>query len=1018
HIPYSTLWSALILLMADDNPTSSEGHLPPIPPTEFASKRNDDGLPVLDTIDWDRVVHEESDRVTSWMLYLHRRRDHQVVPFIIAAASGMAISPGLAPERWPAYRKSGLMTVCMDILMEPATFAAGLEDEPLPAIQYAHSVFALLSACIRIMMDSDDNPEDARCSLELFDRREHFFKFLWEKRWLGSTERVESGGEKRATFFSTVAQTSITWLIRIFVRYHNHVPPLSVYAAHSLLYHWVACKPDPFTVDGIHVLFTLMNEDKAGIPAFVNSYLNDIQNPAYPKYLFAQFCSQLIAMADPAPNQDAYKVFWVCATFLLQRMDLFAQFETSDLDGLFASLLASYHRQICSPSPRDTRSISASVKVILPVLRAMIHYAPEAVNEKIKTYAGPLDFISILGSALVIVIKDKLTDDFDTVLDLFKRVQAPLVASRIRDGDARLSPAYAYLLYTTKRIWHDTLRDIHATRPKGAAQWKLKDASIAAWRDHGAFFGLKEGVRVTTAKRPSDPSEVTRDLLTTGLVCCELYNIIKTSLDLQYNIELAADGMIDGPRGSGSLSTAQRLELLLDRRQRWRTLNWTRQVTVPVMGSCQAYELVGGMFAKSMGQGAGGSRHLITTWLPSRTKSARSTVREDLGVPTRDFAIDPSQDLIALVNVDDRVHLRTISTNTPHKGAAKAELQTPVPFQIGNCFIQIVQDVVGMFFWLHGPGLIVWNWRTGEALVACLPDGRPLGVHAVLLRQPAITAELHPGTWDFAFLSNRAYFLTVIGGRGSIEIYTINDASEDGLSGSIHVASLLLPETKADVEMHNFSTHSSPFLGGDVANGRPFAASQENRIHLMAFHYGQQGPRYHLFVKNDFLLSFTKKYTGQRQVYMWEEWGPDNTRFLEHNVQFQWLRYVHGLRVVLPPIPSHIPGHTGHGTGGSPLCRVCILDFNVHPKRIDDPCPIGYERGANPTFEISDETSMIPAGEIFEHNVMSRLPFSVASRTGRFMYSGFLIDEERLIGMKLSMAFAEGDLSDIDVFTF
>ena len=75
---------------------------------------------------------------------------------------------------------------------------------------------------------------------------------------------------------------------------------------------------------------------------------------------------------------------------------------------------------------------------------------------------------------------------------------------------------------------------------------------------------------------------------------------------------------------------------------------------MPVLGTCQAYELVGGVFAKSMGHGNGGSRHLVTTWLPSSTTDARSDVREDLGIPTRDFAIDPSQDLIALVNVDDR----------------------------------------------------------------------------------------------------------------------------------------------------------------------------------------------------------------------------------------------------------------------------------------------------------------------------------------------------------------------------
>lgn len=71
--------------------------------------------------------------------------------------------------------------------------------------------------------------------------------------------------------------------------------------------------------------------------------------------------------------------------------------------------------------------------------------------------------------------------------------------------------------------------------------------------------------------------------------------------------------------------------------------------------------MVDGVFAKSMGgtglDGWAGSKHLIMTWLPSRTREAHSIVREDLGVASRDFAIDPTQDLIALVDTEERCHL-------------------------------------------------------------------------------------------------------------------------------------------------------------------------------------------------------------------------------------------------------------------------------------------------------------------------------------------------------------------------
>lgn len=218
-------------------------------------------------------------------------------------------------------------------------------------------------------------------------------------------------------------------------------------------------------------------------------------------------------------------------------------------------------------------------------------------------------------------------------------------------------------------------------------------------------------------------------------------------------IELAADGMINNPYNQ--LPTSEKLQLLLDRRHRWRTLNWVQSIPVAVPGACQAYELVGGVFAKTMNAShgmEGGSRHLIATWLPTRNDQNGDTihqiVRPDLGISTRDFAIDPTQDLIALVDAEDkyvtftdsalacscfasashlqlqhsltvtiRVYLRTISTNVKHPKAARGELTAEIQFLLGSSFIQIVDDVVGLFFWVHGPGLIIWNWITGEIIV-------------------------------------------------------------------------------------------------------------------------------------------------------------------------------------------------------------------------------------------------------------------------------------------------------------
>ncbi|EKM51060.1 uncharacterized protein PHACADRAFT_103833 [Phanerochaete carnosa HHB-10118-sp] len=495
-----------------------------------------------------------------------------------------------------------------------------------------------------------------------------------------------------------------------------------------------------------------------------------------------------------------------------------------------------------------------------------------------------------------------------------------------------------------------------------------------------------------------------RDILRCQSVCRALRDIVAGCVELQYIIELAADNLVDGTRKPGSPSTAERLKLLLDRRRRWRELDWTQKVVVPIPGQCQAYEFVGGTFAKSMGTGDNwtGSKHLNVTWLPTRDGQARSLVREDLGVPTRDFAVDPSQDMIALVEMDEhhfdsvqiKVHIRTISKNQKHPLAAKECLTAPIPFQVGTCFIQIVGDVVGMFFWLHGPGLLVWNWRSGEMLVVCYPLGGfgalPLAHLPPHMQQFRSGFDLPPGAWDFAFLSNRAFFLTSTNGSGAIELFTFGPESVQA-SPPKHVATLRLPEVKEGRAIGNFSTHSSPFLGVEMTDDVPFTASQEDRVHVMTLTYGERQQRFHLFVKNSFLLSLI---SDTKKTLDWKDWGPKNTRFFEHNVQFQWLRYVHGQRVILPPV---LP------TAGADVTMMFVLDFNVHPRRRHDPArdlPVVPQSHTHDHY-VSFAPSAVEGGTLFKSDVVTELPYTVSHRTGALRYTGFMIDDQRIIGMKV-----------------
>ena len=99
---------------------------------------------------------------------------------------------------------------------------------------------------------------------------------------------------------------------------------------------------------------------------------------------------------------------------------------------------------------------------------------------------------------------------------------------------------------------------------------------------------------------------------------------------------------------------------------------------------------------------------------------------------------------------------------------------------------------------------------------------------------------------------------------------------------------------------------------------------------------------------------------------------------------------MHGQRVVLPP-------EYRQDSCNLITYRIRVYDFNVHPKRIDDPCPTEFRQD----YAVVSKESVIEGEEVFLRDVVSRLPYSQASKDGRYNYSGFLIDEERLVGMKV-----------------
>ncbi|KAI6154469.1 hypothetical protein EDD17DRAFT_1490102 [Pisolithus thermaeus] len=564
-----------------------------------------------------------------------------------------------------------------------------------------------------------------------------------------------------------------------------------------------------------------------------------------------------------------------------------------------------------------------------------------------------------------------------------------------------------------------------------------------------------------------------RTILRCSAVCHRFKDIIQASMELQYRIELVADGMVDGP--PSSLTVGERLTRLRELRRSWATLQWSSKICVPMPGPCHAYELVGGVFCKMHHSAPQPfrARHLTAAWLPSALDpQGRTLVRENVGFPTRDFAVDPSQDLIIYFKGGEgnvfalELCVRTLSTNEAHPEARSPTLRASVLLPVSSAFMQIVDDIIGMWFLIEPERthITLWNWKTGK----------------VIVDQSTFCAP--PKTWDVSFISSRAFFVTTAQKGGTIEIFTFDgDPTEPEGSSShpllltrsssahestasnfvtqpksnvTHVASLHLPAILSHIRVVNFSTHTGPFLARPPS-GRPFVAANEERTHVFSLHYVDPNPeavrrqmRFCVFLKNSTLERYIRQHQNRSSAgeegssvplaVPWEEWGRENTRFMVHHwSQLEWLRYVtfsitscscwsryvHGHRVVLPA-PA-----TRNGKA-----MMCVLDFNVHrdvwrsrccppdDDAMDTPkaTVISLDKPTTPTsqptvpkhprerYAISKHPCFITEPSVEDHPLFFPVPFETALpyrelwHEQEVEYSGIMVDEERIVCLQVS----------------
>ena len=178
-----------------------------------------------------------------------------------------------------------------------------------------------------------------------------------------------------------------------------------------------------------------------------------------------------------------------------------------------------------------------------------------------------------------------------------------------------------------------------------------------------------------------------------------------------------------------------------------------------------------------------------------------------------------------------------------------------------------------MFFWHNGSSIRIWNWHTGALLVVrnildtCLNDTNSQG------SQSQNESHLPFGTWDFAFLSPRAYMLPRIGNSGSIDLFSFEDCkptskTQSGSPASpTHVLTLCFPNLQGNRHLRSIGSHSAPYLGKPSAQSLPFYTAQNHRIHLLQLHYGDLTPQFNVFVKNEYFLDIMDQMQHQTGIY-------------------------------------------------------------------------------------------------------------------------------------------------------
>ncbi|KAA1473433.1 hypothetical protein DENSPDRAFT_274520 [Dentipellis sp. KUC8613] len=434
-------------------------------------------------------------------------------------------------------------------------------------------------------------------------------------------------------------------------------------------------------------------------------------------------------------------------------------------------------------------------------------------------------------------------------------------------------------------------------------------------------------------------------LLRCSETCKHFREVINNTAALRYIIELAVDGLVDGDPNHPS-TASQRLEAVLNRRSRWRSLNWTHKESIPVgyyglaydfsapgVLAWIAYELapthsIARTLLKVRNLPEGGKPVTEGTYYISTSTGPNGEV-----IQINHVLVQPSTDLIVFVEngrleaeIDENdpepadvdfsvipicMHLRSLSSGgqEPHPLCRDAVIE----YDLSNGLVEAPRIRKVSLDWnllsalASNSGrmeLCIWDHTTGDELA---------GLHS-----SSFECKLH----DYSFITPTS-LIVIATTKTEEDTWTdhINLFSFDPSHGVSPppptnmklIASLRLPQRVANNKEVDISIDSGRFFPAPTPGcGDMFTTAPESHIYVIHSRWftgvGTSYAKLGTVVHRDTFVSLLKQHDTapspeSRGFIPWEEWGPDNTRCVKVDTRdrYQLLNSVaDGERVVWP----------------------------------------------------------------------------------------------------------------------